>query len=554
MFFGSGSSSPTNSPMFGRGGSPNSISSMLNKEARWGSLYPSQLFDPIAFQTIVDPKSMILWSRFFYEWHPIVHAAVNSMAAYPITDFVVETESAEVRERYLQAFQTLKVKEKLVQFGIDYHMSGNAFCTILPPFKRMISCPACEKSTETIESATIKMVKDNLSYTCASCGVTSVNPPMTEFKSKSVEDMKLVLWDPLSVSIDYDEVTATSSYNYNIPAQAVDGIKKGEKKYLGTYPKSFLTAAREGKDIQFTKESIIHSRRPSHSSAHYKGWGPTIISSSFKQLFHLLLMMKAQDSIMIDQLMPWKVFSPAQSGGMDIVEDQDLGTWKGQVQSEYSAWRKDPTRTSIMPIPMQTQFVGGNGKGMMLHPEMTQLLDQILAGMGVPHEFVYGGLSYSGASISLRMLENKFLWYRTEVHNLMDRITAILQSNLGFPKATVRLLDFKMADDVAQKNFILSMVEGTLISKQTALEQLFPQMDYRKEQERINEETLKAASLTAKSEQRLSKTMPGYGPLGVPEEAFMTPGGEGGGAAAAGPTGDLPEQRPPRAEGANKQI
>ena len=97
---GSGSSSSMNNPQF----------KQMTQDARWRLLYPAPYFDPIAMQTLMDPKIMMHWGRYFYDWHPIIHAAINKMVSYPITDFIFDTEDDEAERLYKTIF------EKLIDF------------------------------------------------------------------------------------------------------------------------------------------------------------------------------------------------------------------------------------------------------------------------------------------------------------------------------------------------------------------------------------------------------------------------------------------------------
>ena len=46
---------------------------------------------------------------------------------------------------------------------------------------------------------------------------------------------------------------------------------------------------------------------------------------------------------------------------------------------------------------------------MLLTPELNYLTQTIVGGMGIPQEFLFGGLNFTGSSISLRTLRNNFI-------------------------------------------------------------------------------------------------------------------------------------------------
>ena len=53
---GSGASTNLNNPTF----------RYMMSDSRWRMLYPAPYFDPIAMQTLMDPKIMIHWGRYMY--------------------------------------------------------------------------------------------------------------------------------------------------------------------------------------------------------------------------------------------------------------------------------------------------------------------------------------------------------------------------------------------------------------------------------------------------------------------------------------------------------
>lgn len=511
-------------------------------DARWRMIYPAPFFDPLAMQQIADPKIMIQWSRFFYSWNPIVAGAINKMVTYPITDFIFDTKDPLVKRNYEEAFETLKVSELMIKAGLDYFISGNFFASALMPFKRMLICPECGYSAS-VETTKIRPSSTGLTAVCTKCG-SAIRPKVEDTPTQFLGDMKIITWNPLNVDLDYDEIMDTYDYFFNLPNQIKNGIIKGEKKYFAKYPQYFIDAAYSRKMLKIYPDKIVHMRRPNHSAVYNKGWGEPLITPCLKHLFHLMLLLRAQDALAVDQILPWNIFSPSATAGTDPAEDFDLGSWKEMVKREHEQWKNNPMHKSIMPIPIQHLMIGGQGKMLMLTPEMEEDINQILAGMGVPREFLYGGLSWSGSNVSLRMLENQFINYRTTMQRLIDYIVRQISSYFGYPYIKVRMQNFKMADDIAQKELLLKSVEAKVISKRTMAMELFNQIDYDEEQKRIKDEAMADLALQAEVSKASDAAM-----------AEQMRRQQASGVLATAPEhGDNPEQKPPRAEGGNKQI
>ena len=106
---------------------------------------------------------------------------------------------------------------------------------------------------------------------------------------------------------------------------------------------------------------------------------------------------------------------------------------------------------------------------------------------------------------------------------------------------------FKMADDVAQKDILMRMVDSGVMSKHTMLKELFPGIDYDKEQEYIRKEQADAQKAQIDQQMIAQNAQAMYGiPPQMPNDPNQSIGDQ--------QHGDLPEQNPPRAEGGNAQV
>jgi hypothetical protein len=534
---GSGNTTFMNNPQF----------QIMTQDTRWRLLYPAPYFDPIAMQTLMDPKIMMHWGRYFYDWHPIIHAAINKMVAYPITDIIIDTTDADAERKYKDIFQRINIRSLLIRIGLDYYVSGNAYFSLIMPFTRVFECPECHTG-HSAKSVDFKVGTEYLTMVCPKCGKT-VHPIIKDTPTKNALDIKPILWDPLNIKLEYDEILGNTTYYYSIPGSIGTDLDKGDKHLWATYPMYLIETARKKKLFKFFPTKILHLRRDTHSSAYNKGYGQPLISPVLKYLFHLLVLIRAQDALAIDQILPWTIISPSSNGSVDPSGELDLGRFSSALEDEYKEWKRNPMRKSIMPIPVNAQIVGAQGKALMLTNEIQEITNQILAGMGVPNEFVYGGLQWSGASVSLRMLENQLINFRTMMQSVLDYIVQECRVAFELPEVKVRMQSFKMADDVAQKDLLLRMAEAGHISKHTLLKELMPNIDYDQEQRFITEETQKDRERAIQEQIQAQNAANFYGIPAIP--GTMQPMGDG---SDGQQHGDLPTQNPPRAEGGNAQI
>lgn len=167
------------------------------------------------------------------------------------------------------------------------------------------------------------------------------------------------------------------------------------------------------------------------------------------------------------------IFPQAGSADSSPYSTTDLGNWRRRIETEIAKWRQDPGYISVMPLPVGNESIGGEGKALMLHQEMRAWSEQIVAGLHVPIEFVFGGLSYSGSNVSMRMLENQFLGYRLMQHVMVnDFILGRIADYMGWPRPQTRFKRFKMADDLQRSALVFQLNQAMKISDTTLLDDL----------------------------------------------------------------------------------
>jgi hypothetical protein len=128
---------------------------------------------------------------------------------------------------------------------------------------------------------------------------------------------------------------------------------------------------------------------------------------------------------------------------------------------------------NVMPItnfPAQVTNVGGDSRALLSTPQLQEFYKlAIINGMGVPREFHEGGLSYSGSSMSLRMLQNHFDSMRISYDRFLDFFKKFTIRAKGFPDIALSFAPLRLADDVQKTQMMLQLMDKGLISRDDAL-------------------------------------------------------------------------------------
>jgi hypothetical protein len=179
-----------------------------------------------------------------------------------------------------------------------------------------------------------------------------------------------------------------------------------------------------------------------------------------------------KNSIMIEHVVPLRVVFPqTTSPSADVYSMVNLSQWRDKIEQEILRWRLDNNYIPILPIPIGMQTIGGDGRALMLSQEYRVWCEQLIVGMGLPVELIWGGMSFSSSNVALRMLENQFLSMRSQRKQfiqdfLMPRVAAFL----GWEQIPVHSKKFKMADDLQRSAFFLQLNQAGKISDKTLLE------------------------------------------------------------------------------------
>lgn len=466
--------------------------------------YPSPFFDIGHTYLPTSIQHLLRWCRYYFLVNPLINAVTYKMAEYPITPLIFEEEDPQVRQRWEAiAENDLKLRAFQIECGLDYFCYGNSFISIHFPFIKYLRCEKCKHEVQ-ISKAAYKFRNLKYHLACDKCGTTG-EATVKDLNIKNIKGIRLIRWNPEYIKIEYNETTGQSDYFYEMPQTLKNDILMGKRHIVETIPDVFIQSLRQSKSIKFTDDNLFHLKRPTIAQKDM-GWGMPLILPVLKDTFYLQILRKGQEAIAQQHIVPLRILFPqAGSASSDPYSMSDLGLWRRRIEAEIGKWRSDPNYIPILPLPVGNEVIGGEGRALMLHQEMRAWSEQIVAGMHVPIEFVFGGMQYSGSNVSMRMLENQFLGYRLMQRVLInDFILGRVADYMGFPRPKCRFKRFKMADDLQRSALIFQLNQAQKVSDTTLLDDLdydivqeekFKQVELGKQMESQRKMQLAAAAL-----------------------------------------------------------
>ena len=437
------------------------------------SSHGSPLFD---FLTAFAPrklKDLFRLCEYLYFNCSQIYAALQKYCTYPITDIIYKTTNESLKDKWKRLHEkTLKTKRRLYQAAIDKFVYGNSFASRYTPFIRFLKCPKCEHLTNiTGVDYKYKPKKLEFNYTCLSCN-TKVNGEVVDRRLTRADKVAIIRWDPKLIDIDYNPITEHSEYYYTIPKELKERVVKGNKHIINTLPMEFLKAIRDDKIFKFAEGQVFHMKMDAPAGIEAQ-WGFPPLASTIKLFFYAAVLRKANEAIALDYVVPFRIISPKQmSADGDPVQRISLARWAGEMKTNIKKWRRDPLHIMWSPIPAEVTHLGGQARALMTLGEVQSAEENIIAALGLPKEFIYGGFSAMGSGIQLRVLENQLMHQTGDLNDFLQWITDGMAKMLGWPTVETELAPFKFIDDVQQKTLLIQLNQadpssGPWISKTT---------------------------------------------------------------------------------------
>lgn len=453
--------------------------------------YPLRFFNMMHFQRPKTLNEIFKWCIILNESHGLLDRLTDTMARYPITPIIVTNDIGEDRSFWSKLLNnTLAIQDELVKNGKDYYTFGNCIVTIVPPFKRYLCCPKCNTymqhcindDNEVEKNFDWKFRDYKFFAKCSKkdCGYNGSMIVKDEFLTGDafLEKIKIHRWPIQFIKVRNLGIAGKKRIYYRIEDKYTIPIKKGDKFVVSNIPETFILACKANQNnpiIELPSDLTFHYEHEGITEPEWEGLSKPFFFSAWKDIFMSFVLRKAQECIASDHLIPTRFLFPSQNpgSGRDPLSQIDGGSWMNIITTQLKRQQNDPNEIGIVPFPIGYQALGGQGKVMSLREEIELQDRRILTQMGIPPELIYGGMTWSGSNISLRMLENLFLYYINKQNTFLRFFVKYAARMSGkVAPSEIKLKPFRMADDIQQMNLLSGLGMTGRISETTALSQI----------------------------------------------------------------------------------
>ncbi len=447
--------------------------------ARFRGSYANPLATIATKDIPVNIKQLFRLCRYYYHQDALLGALVDKMSEYPITELVIQempgenlTNKARDKWEYLLNVG-LDLRAEMKTLNVDKYVYGQGFRYVYLPFVRYCKCQGCGSDIpiKQIQDITVTTATEHKQFAlrgrgvCPRCSGSAGRArafQITDRKSEARNGLRLVRLNPMRMSLEYGPISGERIWYYQPQDTLRDGLTQGVRSVIDSTEIRFLEAAFRQQRVRMNPDRLWVAQADGTPGL-WEGWGVPPLFRVLEDVYYYKILRRANEALAQEHVTPLRVVSPAGTGDTSPQRTMNLADWQAKLRAELHKFKGDPNHILISPIPLNVEQIGGQARVMMVASEMEAAARVIAAGLGCPIEMIWGGLNWSGASVSLRVLENHFLNDRENSERLLKFLVPKLSQYYRMPKVDVKLAEFKMADDVQQQaNAVNLMMQGFL--------------------------------------------------------------------------------------------
>lgn len=369
---------------------------------------------PIA-SYVEDVRVFYRYCEYFFT-NTIVGTAITKLAQFAVDGLTVKSESEEAEREAQRIVRKIRLKENLVRGIRDYQLYGIFILYPMYRLRKTLKCPACSTIYRLDD-----LHKDNIAqyrrddkgdyyYKCQAKICKNFDKEalftFTEKSLANADNIQIALWSPNRISVSHNMVTGDKQYAYDLDPELKRKVQQNDHFIMCTLPEVFIQAAKKDKKVRITQNKIFVYEAP---TLQIHGLPIPPMARIFYELGLRLKYMAANKTIAEDTLIPLRILFPVERGtvaGPPLAQTIDMKTWVDSVYEELEKFKRDKTYVPVMPIEVGTTSIWGDGKLLGTDQELRANMQDIMAGLGIPIEFMYGGATWSRQNVSAMVLQN----------------------------------------------------------------------------------------------------------------------------------------------------
>ena len=429
---------------------------------------------------------------------PNASAGIRKIAEYPVTDPELFADNETDVKFMKDVMEYFHIKREITKSIYNLFVYGNDFTSFHRPFIRYVKCghSTCnaEVNINTLEEFKYSYQNMTLKYKCPACNRETTGELVAK-RSSDIYKCSIIHWDPKRIDIDACTITGEHEYYYRPTPDEITRVREGNRHLVSKMPLGMLTAISKDVRFKFKEDEIFHMKVDNPSGIeNNSGWGIPVLISAIETFLFIAVMRKGNESVAMERIESMRIVYPAAvSPNGDPTFQISMANYVSRLQRDYEFWRrKDRNLVMFSPIPVGVAQVGGDARPLLTNAEIQAAENNILAILGIPREFVYGGMSYGpGSGAVLRQMENQLVAHISQSSRFLQWISDKISKFKGIGQVRARLGKFSIQDDNMNKQIAGQLVANGEMSSGTFMK--IHGFVREEEQDRIMEEQLDKA-------------------------------------------------------------
>ena len=437
-----------------------------------------------------NPQEMFRICKFLAVWSPVHKAFVHNMASLPATDPNIKSKAN--RGRYYtrkslgsQRFEApkdaliervrglvddkLRLKKFNQKAGINYWTYSSCVVKIHFPFVKMLLCSDCGKSCRADQCDWELESDGNFKSACKYCGATS-KKMATDRYIRSPEDIRLSAPDMERIYTRPSGRGDDVEVYYRIPDEDVDRLtsqEEGDRNFILNTPQPYIEAALglrryggwlDGKAYVKLRDDQYYLMRNDHIPFERHGLPIPSFLASLSDYWQLRQLQRASEAISNLQIYPLDMLYPESSSRSgNLFELINVSTFMNVIRDELKQHAGDPNYRPVVPFPVASHRVGGDGKNLLLSSEIRVYMEILCAALECPIEFLFGGLSYSGSDVSIQQMIAKMGNYRDDLLMMNRWVLRRICEVMEWDEVLIEFDDFRLGQDLPYIQMMASL-------------------------------------------------------------------------------------------------
>lgn len=454
----------------------------------------SNPFYGVPFQFLpLNIEMQLWWANHFLFRFPFYRTVLSRVSNYFITSLKIECDDAEAKKKYIEIFEEMHWKQILAMTGLNLLAYGNVMASIAQGFDRFIQCPTegCRRISNIEKVDDYEFDKEGkYKLRCPQCKKTGFHEVLDK-PSKNLQRLQVIFWNPREIRVRFDRATNAAEYYWEIPQEYSTKVTQVNNKfYSKKTPKPIYDAIYNKKLLAFNAKNFIHLKVPTPVGVPSEGKAIPFCIYMFDDFFMLKVLERFNQSIMFEDIIPFRVFSMAQQGSgnsqINPIIHQSAPQWVSGIKKMIKEHRQDPGGYALFPFQFQYEHLGGDGKNLAPTELIQNTIGNILNALNIPQELYTMSLQVQAMSPALRLFENSWSFMIDVYNNMLEEWADIVSKIQGLPKAKVRLMPVTLSDDIERKSIIGQLVSANSIARSELLS--IYGFDYRDQVRKKNEE------------------------------------------------------------------